>query len=346
MTTTVFVNGVTLTDANWMNDVNVATYNVLGDSSTPPTTAVGAMKNLFKQGANIASATTTNLANATGNYVHITGVTTIQAFGTVNAGVPFWLVFDGALLLTYNASSLILPGAVNITTVAGDSGIFVSEGSGNWRCLQYIRAGTGSTVAKQPTRQIFTSGSGTYTTPTGATRIFVRMAGGGGGGAGSGSAPGAAGNGVDTTFSTLTAAKGLAASGVTQGAGGAGTNGDINITGGTGGISSGTANTYGGNGGSNVFGGVGTAGGGPSNTGGSPGVTNTGAGGGGAGCGGTVGSGAGGGAGAYVEKTITTPSATYSYAVGTAGAGGSAGGSGAAGGGGGSGIIIVEESYN
>src|SRR5258708_8151902 len=131
MTSTVFVNGVTLSDANWFNDANSVVYNVVGDGSTPPTTAIAAMKNLFKQSTNIASATTTNLAIATGNYVHITGVTTIVALGTVNSGVPFLLVFDGILTFTHNGTSLILPGAANITTAAGDMAIVVSEGSGN-----------------------------------------------------------------------------------------------------------------------------------------------------------------------------------------------------------------------
>lgn len=140
MSSTAFVNGSTLTDASWFNDVNIATYSVLGDATTAPATAIAAMKNLFKKGADIASASTANLATATGNYIHITGTTTINAFGTVNSGVPFMLIFDGALTLTYNGTSLILPGAGNIVTSAGDSMFIVSEGSGNWRCFHYTRA--------------------------------------------------------------------------------------------------------------------------------------------------------------------------------------------------------------
>lgn len=199
-------------------------------------------------------------------------------------------------------------------------------------------------IGKFPTKQIFLSGSGTYTTATGAIRIAIRMIGGGGGGAGSGSAPGPGGNGGDTTFSTLTAAKGTGATATAGGAGGAGTNGDINITGGSGQTSSGSANQPGGTGGTTVFGGAGGGGGGLTNTTGQAAITNTGAGGGGGGCSATTAPGGGGGAGAYVEKTITTPSATYSYAVGAAGTAGTAG-SVAAGGAGGSGIIIVEEFY-
>lgn len=92
------------------------------------------------QGASIASAATTDLATATGAYLHITGTTTITAFGTSPAGVSRKLVFDGVLILTHNATSLILPGGADVTTAAGDTAEFISEGSGNWRCFSYQRA--------------------------------------------------------------------------------------------------------------------------------------------------------------------------------------------------------------
>jgi hypothetical protein len=53
----------------------------------------------------------------------------------------FILVFAGALTFTHNATSLILPGAANITTAAGDVAWVESLGSGNWRCLVYMPAG-------------------------------------------------------------------------------------------------------------------------------------------------------------------------------------------------------------
>lgn len=133
MANTTFTDGVTLTDDEWFNHVNDAVYEVLGDGTTPPSTAVAAMKNLFKKGADIASAATVNLAAATGNYIHVTGTTTITSFGTVNSGVPFMIVFDGALTLTHNATSLILVSGGNRVTVPGETVIFVSESSGNWR---------------------------------------------------------------------------------------------------------------------------------------------------------------------------------------------------------------------
>lgn len=78
-------------------------------------------------GTPIASATTTDLSTVVGNNVHITGTTTITALGTLPAGTQMTVIFDGALTLTHNASSLILPGSANITTAANDVATFVSE---------------------------------------------------------------------------------------------------------------------------------------------------------------------------------------------------------------------------
>ena len=98
------------------------------------------------QGSDIASATTTNIGAATGQYVRVTGTTTITGFGAVNAGTMRWVEFTGALTLTHNASSLKLPAAANIATAAGDVGLFVSLGAGNWKCLYFSKA-DGSSVA-------------------------------------------------------------------------------------------------------------------------------------------------------------------------------------------------------
>ncbi|MCM2313223.1 MAG: DUF2793 domain-containing protein [Steroidobacteraceae bacterium] len=92
------------------------------------------------KGADIASAATTDIGAATGNFVHVTGTTTITALGTAQAGTRRVVRFAGALTLTHNATSLILPTGANITTAANDCAVFVSEGSGNWRCTSYQKA--------------------------------------------------------------------------------------------------------------------------------------------------------------------------------------------------------------
>lgn len=99
------------------------------------------VREIANKGSDIASASTTALAaSGTSGYVRVTGTTTITSLGTVVAGVERWVLFEDALLLTHHSTSLVLPGAANITTVAGDVACFRSEGSGNWRCMVYTRA--------------------------------------------------------------------------------------------------------------------------------------------------------------------------------------------------------------
>jgi hypothetical protein len=214
--------------------------------------------------------------------------------------------------------------------------------------------GTGLTSVPH-TVQVFTSGSGTYTTPANCKAIWVRCVGGGGGAGGSGNAgsPTNGTGGGNTTFSTLTGNGGgggptSLGGGFTGGAGGAASGGDINIRGGGGQNSIGNTSPavyqgYGMNGGDSVFGGSGR--GGTNGAGATGGAGESGGGGGGVGGNSSTFASAGGGAGGYCEKLINSPAATYSYAVGAGGAGGAAGTGGGTGGAGGAGLIIVTEFY-
>lgn len=89
------------------------------------------------KGTDVASAATVNLDSATGNWVNITGTTQITAI-TLSAGRRRMVRFAGSLVLTHGAS-LVLPGAANITTAAGDWAILVGDASGVVRCVQYFR---------------------------------------------------------------------------------------------------------------------------------------------------------------------------------------------------------------
>ena len=95
----------------------------------------------------IASAATTDIGAATSNSVIVSGTTTITALGTIAAGAERVVQFSGALTLTHNATSLILPGGASITTAAGDVAYFVSLGAGNWRCTGYQKASGQPVVA-------------------------------------------------------------------------------------------------------------------------------------------------------------------------------------------------------
>ncbi|MCY1288429.1 hypothetical protein D9M70_374690 [compost metagenome] len=101
--------------------------------------------------ATLASAATVNIGAAASNTVSITGTTTITSFGSgTTSGAIRRVEFQGALTLTHNGTSLILPGAANIATAAGDAAMFRYLGSGNWRCINYQQA-AGTAVALSPT---------------------------------------------------------------------------------------------------------------------------------------------------------------------------------------------------
>lgn len=257
---------------------------------------------------------------------------------------PRYRASSGGGIDTGGNSSTFFPG-----TIAGEvlGGYYFGAYYGP-AGTQYGNTDPISIFYTEPTRTVLTSGSGTYTTPLRATRLNVRMVGGGGGSGGSGSAAGASGgNGGNTTFGgSLTSGGGTGSSrSGSAAAGGTATGGDINLAGGAGGQANGASGAPGPGGGVSVYGGAGSMAG--SGTAAVPGTTNTGGGAGGAGgAGGGVVTSGGGGAGAYLEKLIVFPSATYAYAVGAGGTAGAAGTGGSAGAAGGSGIIIVDVYYD
>lgn len=121
----------------------------------------------------IASAATTSIGAIAGNFVHVTGTTTITSLGTAaQAGIRRIVKFDNVLTLTHNATTLILPNAgSNITTAAGDVATFVSESTSSWRCVVYQRANG----------QALQVASGTFTGTVGTTDNRLLRADGTGG---------------------------------------------------------------------------------------------------------------------------------------------------------------------
>ena len=120
----------------------------------------------------VASAATTDIGAAATQRVRVTGTTTITSFGT--AARSFRIIrFAASLTLTHNATSLILPGAVNIATAAGDVALAGSDASGNWTVLAYWpNAGFGG--QGQTSAAAITAQTGTITTATGSVR-YVRI---------------------------------------------------------------------------------------------------------------------------------------------------------------------------
>jgi hypothetical protein len=123
----------------------------------------------WTKGSDVASVAALILGD--GNYFDITGTTTIISIGAKGVGTTIKLHFDTALTLTHNATDLILPGAANITTAAGDEAEFVEYASGDWRCTNYQIAATapdagGGAVVKVSYAEIQTRGSTAAAIPT------------------------------------------------------------------------------------------------------------------------------------------------------------------------------------
>lgn len=111
--------------------------------TTSAVALLGAMD--WVKGANIASAATINLTTATGNAVHVTGTTQIDAV-TLGSGMWRLVIFDGALTLAHHATNNNLPGGANITTAANDRALYWADGTTVY-CAVYQKASGKAAVA-------------------------------------------------------------------------------------------------------------------------------------------------------------------------------------------------------
>lgn len=123
-----------------------STTEVLTGTDAAKFVTPDALAALWEQGGDLASAGTVLVPE--GGYYHITGTTTITGIDLVTnkAGRKVWLKFTDSVEIAHNASTLILPTGANITTAAGDTACFISEGSDAVRCVAYQRA-DGSSLA-------------------------------------------------------------------------------------------------------------------------------------------------------------------------------------------------------
>lgn len=92
--------------------------------------------NIWFKGADVASANAMTLG--AGNLFDITGTTQINTITSIGIGTIIVLQFDGALTLNHNTNDLVLPGAVDIVTQAGDIATFYEYASADWRLISYI----------------------------------------------------------------------------------------------------------------------------------------------------------------------------------------------------------------
>lgn len=121
----------------------VSTYAALSDDPRDDAAMAAYLdlkSNILQAESSLASAATTDLGSIASESISITGTTTITALGNGAAGTRKTVRFGGILALTYNATSLILPGTATITTAVNDRAMFLSLGGGNWFCVWYQRA--------------------------------------------------------------------------------------------------------------------------------------------------------------------------------------------------------------
>jgi hypothetical protein len=143
--------------------------------------AVAAHDAVHANGADIASAGTLNLDVATGDQVDVTGTATITAI-TLGAGRMRAVRFTGALVLTHGAS-LVLPGAANITTAAGDVAVFRGYAGGVVRCVHYQRQALAPLAHASQAEMEAASSSAAFATPAnmkhhpGAAKAWVKFQG-------------------------------------------------------------------------------------------------------------------------------------------------------------------------
>ncbi len=91
----------------------------------------------------VPSAATVDIGNQTTRILRITGTTQITSLGT-NYNGPVYIRFAGALTLTHHATNLVIPGAANLVTAAGDSCIAIPKTTSSgtfdgWRIANFVR---------------------------------------------------------------------------------------------------------------------------------------------------------------------------------------------------------------
>lgn len=88
---------------------------------------------------NVTAAATTDLGAEEGDLITLVGTTEVTSFGTADAGITRKVVCASATPITYNATTLIIPGSASIVTAAEDWFIAQSYGSGVWHIVAYTR---------------------------------------------------------------------------------------------------------------------------------------------------------------------------------------------------------------
>lgn len=117
----------------------------------------------FAKHLNMVEITIASVAGATdigalqGKFVTITGTNTMTGFGTI-ANQERFVRYQAATPHTHNGTSFICRGGASFTSEAGDTAIWKSDSSGNWRCWHYQRANGDQEGLWTPTLTFVTPG--------------------------------------------------------------------------------------------------------------------------------------------------------------------------------------------
>jgi len=115
---------------------------VVGNFTASGNIATNGSQSQWSKGADVASGSALPVLTD-GNYFDVTGTTTITSINTTGgAGTVIKLHFDGACQITHHATNLVLAGAQNFTTEAGDELEFVEYDTGKYRQTGWCLAGT------------------------------------------------------------------------------------------------------------------------------------------------------------------------------------------------------------
>lgn len=161
---------------------NGTEYRIMSDLPVGADVLTMSAKSLWlAEGATVASASACNIWTTDGNTVHVTGTTTIDGWGTApQAGAWKRVIFDGAAILTYNATTNDLPGGTSITTVAKDSCIVYARSTSSYQIFDYTKS-DGTTLQKPTLGTYAATTSGTAVNFTGipswVTEIIIGLAG-------------------------------------------------------------------------------------------------------------------------------------------------------------------------
>ncbi len=170
MTDTTFVNGITLTDAGWFQDVNNLVYR-----NMPLLKAGGNMNGAINEATgSLAVAASMDIGAVAGNTVYVSGAGTVSAFGVSSAPQGSVRRLEcGSSFTIANSATIATNTGASIVTQPGDWYEFVlSAGAAQWQLASYMRA-SGQPLVTPPFRGCIAYNSVNISIPNNLTTLMT-----------------------------------------------------------------------------------------------------------------------------------------------------------------------------